>query len=323
MSEVVGIFQSDAIIRTALLEGMSLIRDNPALINGIFRSTTVDTLLNAKLMAEEIENAKNWFLNTEIPVFMTYRIDEVRVPAITIALQESSEAETTHGDIHYVPTEDTDGDWPALTRPFDPVRWAPSSGMMVLPAAAVEDLIIAPGMWIVDRTGGQHQILQDLGDNTVGLQPGTVADFANAIIKGSKPRFVTHVESASYRETYQIGCHVDGEPWKLTYLHSIVKYILLKYKQDLLESRGFERSQLSSTDFQRNSQFEVELVYSRWINITGYVRQVWEKGTTERVDAVASKLIIGGAGTYGPPVFENGEVDQEALDLADNAIGEE
>jgi hypothetical protein len=292
MSEVLGIVQSDTLIRLALIEGMARMRENPALVDHVFAGMRGDPLLNPLKVADEIENAKQWFLKTEVPVFMSYRVDEVTFPAVTISLQESSEVEVTHGDVHYVPVEQVASDWPVLCGPFNPIKWLPSSGMMVLPASAIQNITLGAGMVLFDSAGRQYPILEVLDDDTIALQPGLSVDFNNSTIRTAQPRKIQHVESASYRETYQVGCHVDGEPWRLTYLHSIVKYILLKYKQDLLEARGFERSTLASTDFSRNSQFDAEIVFSRWINVTGYVRQSWDKGAYDAISSVDTKTIV-------------------------------
>jgi hypothetical protein len=283
-TEIKGIAQSDVLIRAAILQALDNIYNDPRIIDQVFHNLEEDDLTKDELGARQIELAKEWFLNSHIPVVMNFRAAEEAIPCITISLQESVEAEQTHGDVHYVPQELTQGDWPALTDPFTPKAYSPTSGIMLLPDGIMGNRVVAPGMIILTRNGRQHTILENFGDNEISLAPGTSDDFTKAVIKSATARYVTTVESVVFKESYQIGLHVQNEPMNLLVLHSILKYALLKYKQELLETRGFERSQLASTDFRRNMEFDMEFVYSRFINITGYVRQSWAKTTKEMID---------------------------------------
>lgn len=313
-SEILGIFQSDVVIRSAIVRMLDNVYNDPALMDYIFQSLVRDDLTRDAYGQQQIELAKKWFLTSNIPVFMAFRVAEEAIPCITISLQESVEAEQTHGDVHYVPQETTAGDWPALSPEFTPLAYSPTSGIMLLPPTLMGDQLIAPGMLVVTREGRQFPIVANLGDDEISLAPNTAADFTRAIIKGTTDRYVTTVESVNYKETYQIGIHVQGEPAYLLFLHAILKFCLLKYKQDLLEARGFERSTLASTDFRRNMEFDNETVFSRYINITGYVRQYWPKDTKPMIDVVNSSLIMEPTGIViveddatNPPVTDTGK----------------
>ncbi len=266
-TEIKGVFQGDVIVRSAIIRAMQEVRKNPTLLNHIFHSLAEDDVTRDVYGEEQIQQAKDWFLKTEIPVMMNFRVAEEHLPAIVISLQESAEADQTHGDVHYVTQERTPGDWPVLTKPFTPVAYSPVSGLMVLPAGLMADKVIGAGMFIMTRDGREHKIMQNLGDDEISLKPYTADDFTGAVIKGARERYVTTIESVTFKEVYQIGIHVIGEPVYLLHLHSIVQFMLLKYKQDLLERRGYERTALASTDFRRNREFENEEVFSRYITI--------------------------------------------------------
>ncbi len=300
-TEIQGIAQSDVIIRTAIIRSLERMYEDPSLLDHVFHSLAEDEETRDVYGEKQIELAKNWFLSSNIPVVMTFRVAEEQIPCIAISLQESVEAEQTHGDVHYIPQEESDGAWPLLSSRFTPVRYSPTSGIMVLPHGLMGNQIIAPGMLIVTRDGREYPIKENLGDDEISLTPKTVGDFTNAVIKGAHKRFVTTVESVQFKETYQIGIHVQNEPAYLLYLHSIVMFSLMKFKQDLLESRGFERSVLSSTDFRRNQEFDMEEVFSRFVNITGYVRQSWPKATKEMVATVDVQPIVSKADPQPKP----------------------
>lgn len=219
LTEPLGIHQSDIIIRSALIAGLDDLRANPWLLDYVFSSLPKDDLTKNDYGQREVDNAKKWFLNTEIPVIMNTRIDETKVPAISVSLMDSNESDTTLGDVHYVPVEYT-------------------------------------------------------------------------VEKDSK---AVTLESLVFKETYSIGCHAAGETTFATYLHSIVVFILLRYKQRLLEARGFERSTVSSSDFRRNEMFENEMVFSRWISLSGYVRNYWPKDVDLLITSTEPAVIVTGA----------------------------
>lgn len=287
-SEIAGWHQSDVIIRSALQKALADLRSKPFLLDYVFASLAKDDLTKGVYGQKEIDNAKKWFLSTNIPVFMNTRFDEAKLPAITIGLIESSESELTLGDLHYIPQQIDLSVHPALTRPFTPVSYNSAQGALQLPNDL--ELIVVPGMVLVDSTGALHEILEVLDDVNIRIAPNQTVSFNNTVIKGQKPGRIVEIESVVMKETYSIGCHTGGEQSQLTYLHSIVSWCLLRYKQELLEARGFERSQISSTDFRRNEGFEDQLAYSRHIQIFGFVRQSWPKGFRSLITSASTSV---------------------------------
>ena len=67
-----------------------------------------------------------------------------------------------------------------------------------------------------------------------------------------------------------------------------------KYKQELLEGRGLERTVISSSDFRWNTD-RAENAYSRAIMLTGYVRATWPKDVNERIQSVDTQMVMGTA----------------------------
>lgn len=305
MTSALGVHQSDIILRSAIIAGIADMRANPWLLNSVFASLAQDTLTMADYGEQEIAQAKKWFLSTDIPVFMATRVDEAKFPCISIALQESVETEATLGDVHYDPQETMESEWPPLAGPFSPVAYSAGAGMMRLPASVAEAVALVPGMVLIDRVGRMHPVLEVLDDDTIAIKAGTIADFGAALLKGPKPQFVTTLESLAFRETYSIGLHVQGEPVHLTYLYSVIAFVLLRYKEALLEARGFERSTIAWSSFTRNEQTEVELVFSRYCTLTGYVRNYWPKATSKRLELYTGTLIAGRDGE-GPIVTPDG-----------------
>lgn len=323
-TEAIGIFQSDVIIRTALTLAINDLRTNPWLQDHIFASLK-DDVTKKTYGEKEIKQAKDWFSKTDIPVVMDYLMDDMEGNFITISLVDSSETENTLGDIHYQPTEDVEAPWAPLVSQFTPEAYSITTGIMRLPTATGDALVVTTGMSVVDRTGVSHAITDVIDRYTIVVAPGTNANFTDAVIKGTKPRLVQELESLCFKETYRIGVHAHGEPFHLTWLHSIVTFCLLRYKQEFLEARGFERSVIASAPFAKNEAMgKGENYWTRFISITGYVRQFWPKNRTERVLSTFSEgqpFKISRVGETATRFVADGFTADDAPWLAQDGLG--
>lgn len=272
-----GIFQGDVIIRTAIVAAIADIRSNPWLVDHAFATLPKDELTAGDYGERTVARAKEWFLKTDLPVSLVPRIDEGRWPRITISMAESSETENTLSDQAFEAVEYLNTDWPAISKVFTPTAYIPQSGRIQIPSIVYNSLKIAPGMSIVDAVGNPYLITRVDNDEYIYIKENTIVDLRGAVIKPVRPSWGVNMESASFRETYHIGVHVGSEPVYLQWAHTIVVFALMRYRQALLEARGFERSYINSSDFARNEQFESELVFSRYITLQGVVRNYWPK----------------------------------------------
>lgn len=295
-TEALGIFQGDLIIRSALIEGLADLRRNPYLLDYVFASLPKDDLTADTYGQKEVDQAKKWFLATNIPVVLNIRIDEAKFPCLAIMLGESSEAENTLSDTHYQPQEDTAAVWPVLVGPFAITSYDAATGTVVIPSEIAAQLVVVPGMVLEDQVGKLYPILEIVDTTIFTIQPGIVADFGMAQIRSAQPSLVTALESLAFKESYVVGCFVQGEPVHLTYLHSIVVFILLRYKEKLLEGRSFERSTISSTDFRKNDSTEMENVFNRYVTVNGFVRNFWPKLTTPKIQSVVPVIQVADSG---------------------------
>lgn len=291
MRTAVGIAQTDIIVRTAIIAGLEDLRANPDLLDYVFASLPKDALTYRQYGEEQVAMAKEWFLSQDIPVFMNTRLDESKLPCITIALTGSTEAEATLGDVSYHPVEEAlKQNTIVYEGPFTPARYDVATGYLYLQSNF--DYDVFPGMGLRDGSGITHTILDVIDATTIQLEAGLVTDFNNSYIVSNHPTTTT-VESLDFRETFEIGCHALAEPVYLTYLHSIVLFILLRYKQELLESRGLERTTLSSGPVVLNTSFQVsEPVFTRMVNMTGFVRNYWPKFFRAPVEGATVEVTV-------------------------------
>lgn len=279
LTEATGVHQSDVVVRSAIIAGLADMRANPWLLDFAFASLAQDSLTAADYGLPEVAKAKAWLLSTDVQVFINVNPNEVKFPCVSIALLSSveQEQEGTTSDTHYQPWEANSTSQPAVYGPLTPKSYNPRTGQLAFDATVLSGQPLSTQMVVVDVNGSQYPILSVLDGQTVTVAKGIVTNLSGCYVKVSAPALTVTLESAVYKETYSVGCHVDSEPVHLTYLHSAVLFCLLRYRETLLEGRGFERSTLASSDFRRDDDELPEMVYSRYVQVTGSVRQAWPK----------------------------------------------
>lgn len=270
--DCLGIHQSDITLRTAIIAGLEDLRANPAILDYVFASLPKDPLTYRDYGQASVADAKEWFLNTDIPVMMNTRVDENAVPCITVSVASSVEDASSIGDVHYQTTQPGPDQIITYSATFAAQSYNSTTGEMAVPISLDN---VFPGMALVDKNGVSH-VLLEVWDTSVLISPNVVADFSACKIVSTKKTVVT-LESCLFRETFTIACHAPGEPVYLTYLHSITVFILLRYKEQLIEARGLERTTLSSGEVYLNTSFPGNIVFSRPITVSGFVRQYWPK----------------------------------------------
>ncbi len=309
-SRAKGIFQSDIIIRTAIAAALDDIRSKPWLLEFIFQSLLDDDLTRKYYGEEEIDITRDWFLNTDIPVKMAYKLDGVVAPLIAITLTESSEDAASLGDIHYETHEDIepiDIVKPILT--FTPIAFDSDTGEITLPPKLTTGFVF-PGMIVREKATRKTYVVDSIvsGSKFIILgsdeAPLALANLTKATAESSSTMQVVSLESIVYREGFRIDLFVSGNHTHLLYLHSILIFALNRYKQSLLEARGFERSSVSSTSLGKFERSEGEVIFTRSVMLNGYVRQYWPKDVRNKIDGiyVGSDLVdgFGGIKILGP-----------------------
>ncbi len=292
----VGIFQADVIIQTALTEALADLRRNPWLLDFVFASLPKDTTSASKYGLKEVESAKAWFRRTDIAILFT-RPPDGNPPkaAVSIRLLSCSEDKNTLGDVHYTPHDTAQAEWPPLTSRFSPESYTRSTGIMILPESVTDQLVVVAGMFVVDRHGGEHEILSAT-DETIEIEE-TNADFSESFIKAAPPSMLVSMESCVCKEAYEIGCHVIGDDAQpALWLHSIVTFCLLRYRQRLLEARGFQGSAITTGQFALDQETLQDLSYARFITLSGLVTQTWPKDVSAKLTNVNVQLSITDSG---------------------------
>ena len=287
-----GIHQSDVIIKAGIIAAIQDLRANPWLLESVFADLPQDELTAATYGKKEADNAIRWFLRTRIPVIMDYRLEDHPGTCISISLVGSDEVENTLADVHSVPVETTESEWPVLAGPFG-ATYEASTG--VVTPIAMPDLVVVPDHLLVDRSGNEF-VITDVTETGFVIATGSQPDLGRCYIKGSRPVMSTSLESVDFRESYRIGVHVAGEPFHLSWLHSIVIFVLLRYRQEMFEKRGLERTSISSAPFAKNEMWGTNNMWSRFISLVGYIRNVWPKLADQTLDSADTGFRVAPSG---------------------------
>lgn len=289
------IFQSDLSIKTAIQLGLDDIRKDNWLIEDILGDIRTNPYLTDKYESQ-IAACKEWFAANQIDVYMAERRDKDRFPCITITLGTSSEKSEmkTMGDqstetIKLLPNK-IGKPIPYVVKPFVGFSYNAGKGEVTIPADTKNVDGIAAGMILVDPATAQGYIINDVTPNGVVIEPGLTVSAAKLGVLPQYQFYEARIEHSFFQETYNIGCHVHGDPQALLWLHSIVIYSILRYRESLLEAQGFSECVLNSSDLMSNNMSNgAEEIYSRYITLTGQVEHSWIKSPRRVIEKAVLK----------------------------------
>lgn len=140
--------------------------------------------------------------------------------------------------------------------------------------------------------------------NTLGDIHYESSEFLDTL-DGPNDAIGVDLESAFFRESYQIGCYAQGEPEVCLWLWSIITFILLRYRKTLLERRGYERTHIQSGPLVLSTaEPERENWFTRAITISGYVMNSWPQYIGPVLTEVDTEIVIADA-PKSPPGYVN------------------
>jgi hypothetical protein len=146
------------------------------------------------------------------------------------------------------------------------------------------------GMIYVDSTATEHFILGNI-NNTVGdksffLNKNEDVDFhdTTGFIKSSLDYEVYEVKGVTGDEQLVIGVH-SKDALTTKYLYILIKYFILSRKPDMIK-RGLYLSSYSGSDFNRDSAYIGDQVFTRFCTITGKIDDTWRSDQVILVDNI-------------------------------------
>lgn len=304
-----GILAVDILIKSMLEAAIADMRANTWILEDVFSGLASDPMAAPEAGWKEVQAAMKWFLSTDIPVIMQYRIaDRPKIPCISVAYGPSSEMQERASFADDGMIEDyniTGAGNKAVTQlritgKFTPDNYNPETGQVTMPKS-VNTSQVAEGQYLVTKSGKNHQIQAVDGKYKFSIKPGTTDDLTDCYIAPKSTVWNLHKELTYFNESYSIGCHTQNDPATTIWLWQIVAYSFLRYKEAYLEGRCLELTTFQSSALQRNGEFPAENVFSKYITITGQVQADWIKFAAPKFEKTVGHIIVN---DQNPPTLD-------------------
>jgi len=309
-----GVFQVDLTIKTAIEMGIEDVKKNPWLIDDILSDTVNNPYLVDKYGQAQIDSCKEWFRNAKINIYMRNRKDKEEFPCITINLGSSQEKE----EMKTVDEASTESvllmpnkigkPIPYVVKPFTPTSYDEDTGEVGIDPETPGLDRIAPEMILVNPSSGQGYIIKEVTPEGVTIEAGIDLDASQLAIVPKYQIYKARIGHTFFQETYSIGCHVHGDAQALLWLHSIVLYSLLRYREGMFEAQGFAESVIGSGDMEPYGPYgptSGEEVWSRYITLTGQVENSWIKAPRRFIEKIRLREKSGDALLGGIKILSN------------------
>jgi hypothetical protein len=324
-----GLSPTDALIKTAIELAIEDLLKNPWIIEHMYAPFVENPILSKKYGYKEIERAKEFLRSNKINFYMKHRNDKMDFPCITISLSQSSEDRNlaTLGDvspsvIDYNP-EEIDKPISYIIKPTNLLSYDPLTGIVEI-GENENYKYISENMVAVDpETGNGYVILSKGGNNGFVIQTGLTIDFDKIAVIPQYLTYRARMERIVSQESYNIGCHVHGDPAQMVFLHNLVKYALLRYREGLFEHFRFDLGTISSTDTINNDAFGADEVYSRFITLSGQIEEFWVKSPARKWEVIDFIERDGDLKTSGIKIISNIKAGDQENDIWTTVDSEE
>jgi hypothetical protein len=289
----VGVIIPDLIVESIIRDGLENIKNDLTIIDDIFSELNENYTLR-KYGAAEIAKIKTFFTQKGKSIAVVHSFHEAAAKNPAYSIQMGMDNEKVDESLLQDFVADTQEDLNAtelqdLVKADNivPDSYDEISGILRLPDSV--DLSTAyPNHIYVDGVGTEHTIKgisEATGDKFLSFEPGSEVDISDF---GQIKSFITvkQYEDAQVTDMVKILIGVHSKEALLTkYLYAILKYILLSRKQDMIK-RCFDKTTLSGSDFTRDMKYQGDMVYTRFLTITGTVEDSWKSDKVDLIDAI-------------------------------------
>lgn len=286
------IFQTDALLKVLIEENLEQIKMNPWLIDQILWDFTHSPFLKTPFGEKQVKACKEWYETNGINVLLQFVKDKLKFPAVVITLGTSTESQEhrTMGDVSQhtvglIPQE-VQQKIPYVVQPFIPYGYDPATGEVGVPEG-VDIAPVSAGMILINPVTGNGTPVLSINGQNIMIKPGVILDASSLGIVPQYRYFQTRMGRSFFQETWNITC-ATNDPQTLLWLHSIVIFGLLRYREFMEHNGVLEITNFSSTDI-FNADFsnaEGEEIYCRQISITNKVEQTWPRDLHKKIESI-------------------------------------
>lgn len=274
-----GVRSLDVEIQAFLTEGVEFLRSNPEVLDEVFRHFQ-EPHLEALYGNKELNKAKQWFLSNKLAVIQSWSLAPDRVPCISIHQAAANEQVSWSYFGDHAETAIESASPSEIVSDFVPADYDPDNGIVTINPNTTDISNIRPGHILVDAKGEQFLIIPviDLENNffTIDTTEGSDLDTRSAIITDSVNYVKKKYGQGEFHENIDLGLHGKESDNTVLWIYYLVVWLLFRFKSTL-ESRGVDIHTFSASEFDRQSKFVQEHIYSRWIRMSGKTTVEWSE----------------------------------------------
>jgi hypothetical protein len=287
-----GFILPELIVESIIRDGIQNVNNDPTIIDSVFQQLT-RSYNSRKYGANEIAKIKT-LLTKPIAVVYSYHEVDAKVPCFSIVVGSDTEDKALARLNDYEDTFQEDiidaGKLAALIKVANvlPLTYDTLSGRITV-ADSVDLSDIYKGCIFVDGANAQHEVLQGI-DNTPGekaffIAPGSTVDMINpGDIRSSLNYEEFEVRGVTGNVQLVIGCH-SKDALTTKYLYILLKYFILSRKYDMIKRCMFLAT-YSGSDFNRDSAYVADQVFTRYLTINAKVEDRWRSDQVVLIDQI-------------------------------------
>lgn len=288
-----GFILPELIIESIIRDGIDNVRQDPTIIDSVFAQLT-RSYNSRKYGSSEIAKIKA-LVQKEIAVVFSYHEVDAKVPCFSIMIgSDNDSSKRAHIGDHYEEVTEQIADAEELealhkVEDMTVTGFDPLTGKVSV-VDGTDLSMIYKGMIYVDSVGTEHDITGGInntpGDKSFFINKSDEVDFSlpNGIIKSSLDYKQYEVKGVTSDVQLIVGAH-SKDALTTKYLYILLKYFILSRKADIIK-RCLYTITYSGSDFNRDSQFVGDQVFTRFFTVIGKVDDTWRSDQVQLIDNV-------------------------------------
>lgn len=288
-----GFLLPELILESVIRDGIQNVKIDTTIIPDLFAQLT-RAYNTQKYGMTEIIKIQTLINTTPLPVIFSYHDVDSKSPCISIMVGSDNE------DKRGAHLDDFEGQMVEAVTDVDelaalvrvtgiiPTAYDPLSGKIsVLDSVDLSNLY--NGLIYTDASNVDHILVNGSnnfpGEKCFFIEKNATVDISSAgIIKSSLDYEVYDIKGVIGDENIVIGVH-SKDALTTKYLYILVKYFLISRKFDII-NRGFYNISYSGSDFNRDSQFVGDRVFTRFLTMTGKIDDTWRADKVQLIDRI-------------------------------------
>lgn len=285
----------DILIESIIRDGIENMKQRPEVLDDLFGDFT-KAYANRKYGQTEIDKIKDLLTgvnNTEIAIVHSFHAAAAK--DVSVSIQLGSDTEDKRIAVMEDLSEEILEDIVDAQKLADlikvenviPTSYAPTTGQVRVPDSV--DLSDVYKRYIyVDGAGTEFELMGGIsntpGDKYFFIAPTQSPDIVNpGILKSFLTEIQTTIRASHQDVQILLGVHAK-DALMAKYLYTLVKYFIKSRKKDLIR-RGFIVATVAGSDFTRDLRYEGDMVYSRFLTVSGKVEESWRSDQVDLIDS--------------------------------------